>query len=50
VLLVDWSGRADDPCSGEEAASLFIRRTQGWLQPRIHLEDVGCRLDLLIRQ
>ena len=50
VLLVNWRGRSDDPCTGEEAASLFIQRTQGLLEPRTHLEDVGFRLDLLVRQ
>ena len=50
VLLVNWRGRSDDPCTGEEAASLFIQRTQGLLEPQTHLEDVGYRLDLLVRQ
>jgi hypothetical protein len=49
VLLVNWRGRSDDPCTGEEAATLFIKRTGGWLQPRTHLEDGGYRLDLLVR-
>jgi SAM-dependent methyltransferase len=50
VLLVNWRGHSNDPCTGEEAASLFIQRTQGWLEPRTHLEDAGYRLDLLVRQ
>lgn len=50
ALLVNWRGRSDDPCTGEEAASLFIQRTKGLLEPRTHLEDVGYRLDLLVRQ
>jgi 2-polyprenyl-3-methyl-5-hydroxy-6-metoxy-1,4-benzoquinol methylase len=50
VLLVNWRGRSDDPCTGEEAASLFIHRTQGLLAPRTHVENAGYRLDLLVRQ
>jgi 2-polyprenyl-3-methyl-5-hydroxy-6-metoxy-1,4-benzoquinol methylase len=49
VLLVNWRGRSDDPCTGEEAAALFIKRTRGWLQPRTHLGNAGYRLDLLVR-
>jgi predicted TPR repeat methyltransferase len=63
ALLVNWRGRSEDPCTGEEAARVFIRRTQGWLEPRTHLsgdtlDDVrpaggppsGYRLDLLMRR
>jgi predicted TPR repeat methyltransferase len=58
VLLVNWRGSSDDPCTGEEAARVFIRRTRGWLEPRAHLNDdavddgrlAGYRLDLLIRR
>ena len=49
VLLVNWSGRSADPCTGEEAAELFIERTRGWLKPRSHVDGVGYRLDLLGR-
>ena len=50
VLLVNRRGRSDDPCTGEEAASLFIKRTQGLLEPRTHLEHVGYCLNLLVRK
>jgi trans-aconitate methyltransferase len=58
VLLVNWRGRSDDPCTGEEAASVFMQRTLDWLQPRAQLyggtrggeHGHGYRLDLLIRR
>ena len=50
VLLVNWRGRSDDPCTGDEAAGIFIDRTQRWLTARTqHLED-AYRLDLLCRR
>jgi 2-polyprenyl-3-methyl-5-hydroxy-6-metoxy-1,4-benzoquinol methylase len=50
VLLVNWRGRSTDPCTGEEAAGLFIERTREWLEPRIHVDGDGYRLDLLGRR
>ncbi len=50
ALLVNWRGRSDDPCTGDEAAGIFIERTQGWLEPRAHIQEAGYRLDLLRRQ
>jgi 2-polyprenyl-3-methyl-5-hydroxy-6-metoxy-1,4-benzoquinol methylase len=50
VLLVNWRGRSDDPCTGEEAASLFIQRTRELLEPQTQVEELGYRLDLLVRQ
>jgi 2-polyprenyl-3-methyl-5-hydroxy-6-metoxy-1,4-benzoquinol methylase len=47
VLLVNWLGRSRDPCTGEEAACLFMERTRGWLQPRTQLHEAGYRLDFL---
>jgi 2-polyprenyl-3-methyl-5-hydroxy-6-metoxy-1,4-benzoquinol methylase len=49
VLLVNWRGRSSDPCSGEEAAGIFIDRTRTWLQPRVQYLEGGYRLDLLYR-
>jgi hypothetical protein len=49
VLLVNWLGRSDDPCTGEEAACLFVERTRQWLEPRTQVYEVGYRLDLLVR-
>ena len=50
VLLVNWTGRSADPCTGQEAAGLFIERTREWLEPQIHVDGVGYRLDLLGRR
>jgi cyclopropane fatty-acyl-phospholipid synthase-like methyltransferase len=50
VLLVNWRGRSDDPCAGEEAAQIFIDRTQHWLAPRLHRRTEAYRLDLLQRR
>ena len=50
VLLVNWRGRSDDPCTGEEAASLFIQRTRELLEPQTQVEELEYRLDLLVRQ
>jgi SAM-dependent methyltransferase len=50
VLVVNWRGHGDDPCSGDEAAQFFIDATRDWLEPRCqHLND-GYRLDLLGRR
>jgi predicted TPR repeat methyltransferase len=49
VLLVNWRGRSGDPCTGDEAAGIFIGQAQRWLTTRTqHVED-GYRLDLLYR-
>ena len=50
VVLVNWTGRSGDPCTGEEAASLFIERAQDWLELRTHLRETGYRLDVLGRR
>jgi hypothetical protein len=58
VLLVNWRGRSEDPCTGEQAARVFTRQTRGWLAPRTHLHgdaldsgrQGGYRLDLLVRR
>jgi cyclopropane fatty-acyl-phospholipid synthase-like methyltransferase len=50
ALLVNWRGRSDDPCTGEEAATMFIRRTRRWLARRTHHQDDGYRVDLLCRR
>jgi 2-polyprenyl-3-methyl-5-hydroxy-6-metoxy-1,4-benzoquinol methylase len=49
VLLVNWRGRSNDPCSGEEAAGIFIDRTRAWLKPRVQYLEADYRLDLLCR-
>jgi hypothetical protein len=50
VLLVNWRGRSGDPCTGDEAADLFIERTSGRLEPRMQCQEATYRLDLLGRR
>ena len=50
VLLVNWQGQSGDPCTGEEAACVFIDHARGWLALRTHLRESGYRLDLLVRR
>ena len=48
VLLVNWRGRTDDPCTGQEAAEIFIDRVQNFLSPQLQCcEGHRYRLDLL---
>jgi SAM-dependent methyltransferase len=50
VLLVNWQGQSGDPCTGEEAACVFIERTRGRMGSRRHVREAGYRLDLLGRR
>jgi hypothetical protein len=47
VLLVNWLGQSDDPCSGEEAANRFIAATAGVLRVSRQDRQPRYRLDLL---
>jgi predicted TPR repeat methyltransferase len=47
VLLVNWLGQSDDPCSGEEAADRFIAATAGVLRVSQQDRQPRYRLDLL---
>ena len=47
VVLVNWLGRSDDPCTGEEAADHFIAATHGVLRADLTERHTGYRLDLL---
>jgi len=47
VLLVNWRGQSDDPCTGEEAAELFLARTQPALRSTLLAREEGYRLDRL---
>lgn len=49
VLMVNWRGRSGDPCTGDEAADLFIERTSTQLELRIQQKEDTYRLDLLGR-
>ena len=50
VLLVNWRGSSGDPCTGDEAANIFIDRAKRWLRPCLHYEEAAYRLDLLERR
>jgi hypothetical protein len=47
VLLVNWRGRSGDPCTGDEAAQLFIDRSSAWLEPTVQYQGDRYRLDLM---
>lgn len=47
VLLVNWRGRSGDPCTGDEAAQLFIDRSSVWLEPTMQYQGDSYRLDLM---
>jgi cyclopropane fatty-acyl-phospholipid synthase-like methyltransferase len=47
VVLVNWRGRSDDPCTGEEAASRFVNATKGALRVARQDRRSGYRLDVL---
>jgi SAM-dependent methyltransferase len=47
VILVNWLGQSDDPCSGDEAADRFIAATAGVLRVTRQVREPGYRLDLL---
>jgi 2-polyprenyl-3-methyl-5-hydroxy-6-metoxy-1,4-benzoquinol methylase len=47
VLLVNYTGVTDDPCSGDAAAAFFIREAASTLQPILQRRNPQYRLDLL---
>jgi SAM-dependent methyltransferase len=47
VILVNWLGQSDDPCTGDEAADRFIAATAGALLVARQVRETGYRLDLL---
>ncbi|HET6219425.1 MAG TPA: SAM-dependent methyltransferase [Acidobacteriaceae bacterium] len=47
VLLVNYTGVTDDPCSGDKAASFFMAATASILQPIFQSHAPDYRLDLL---
>jgi cyclopropane fatty-acyl-phospholipid synthase-like methyltransferase len=47
VLLVNWLGQSDDPCSGDEAADRFITATADVLRVSRQDRQPRYRLDLL---
>ncbi len=50
VLLVNWLGQSDDPCSGDQAAERFISRIAGTLTIAQQDRHPRYRLDLLVAQ
>jgi SAM-dependent methyltransferase len=49
VVLVNWLGRSGDPCTGDEAAELFIARAGARLRQAGGERTDGYRLDVLAR-
>jgi hypothetical protein len=49
VLLVNWRGHSHDPCTGDEAAAIFMNRTRRCLSSQMHYQESGYRLDVLYR-
>jgi len=49
LLLVNWRGQSNDPCTGDEPADLFIERSSPWLGRRAQHHEDNYRLDLLSR-
>jgi hypothetical protein len=47
VLLVNWLGQSDDPCSGDQAADRFITSAAETLTVARQDRQPGYRLDLL---
>jgi hypothetical protein len=47
VILVNWLGQSDDPCTGDEAADRFIAATACFLRVAHQVRQPGYRLDLL---
>lgn len=50
ILLVNWLGRSDDPCTGEEAANTFIEAGSGWLRLETTRREPHYRIDVLETQ
>jgi hypothetical protein len=50
VLSVNWRGHGDDPCGGDEAATILLNETQASLRVASHYQTASYRMDLLIRR
>ena len=50
VVLVNWRGVSSDPCTGDEAANLFMEQAQSWLEVRKQDQNDHYRLDVLYRR
>jgi hypothetical protein len=49
VLLVHWTGPTNYPCTGDEAAELFMRESEAWLARGLARREAEYRLDRLDR-
>ena len=47
VLSVNWRGRGDDPCGGDEAANIFLTKTHSRLRVAAHYHGPSYRIELL---
>jgi hypothetical protein len=50
VLLVNWRGHSGDPCTGDEAADIFISHVMHFLSVEAHHHEQAYRLDALRRR
>jgi cyclopropane fatty-acyl-phospholipid synthase-like methyltransferase len=49
VLLVNYTGQIDEPCSGDQAAEIFIEAVRGTLVPTLQQRGETFRIDRLER-
>lgn len=49
VLSVNWRGRGDDPCGGDEARAIFLREINPSLRVVSSYHSTSYRIDLLVR-
>jgi hypothetical protein len=50
VLSVNWRGHGDDPCGGDEAATIFLNQTEQALRVASRYHTASYRIDLLVRR
>lgn len=50
VLSVNWRGKGNDPCGGDEAASVLLNETQSALRVASNYHTASYRIDLLVRR
>jgi predicted TPR repeat methyltransferase len=48
VLSVNWRGRGDDPCGGDEAAAILLDATHRFLRVSSWYHTASYRIDLLV--
>jgi hypothetical protein len=50
LLSVNWRGRGDDPCSGDQAADTLLDHTRGSLHIASQCHTESYRMELLVRR